>query len=246
MINRSGIHALEERALNAWPARQSVFQNGWVFRLSGGYTKRANSANALTPQGDFSAVLAAAESLYARHSLPTVFRLTPLAPADADRALEEAGYEFLDATIVMTCEIGSDETDDQNVAISPVPTPQWCAGFAGAQQIAPEARGMHDSIVSKIAPPTAFATITDGGAPVGYAIAVTDNGMTGLFDIVVPAAKRGRGLGRRLTKALLGWGRSQGAAHAYLQVTVENTSAQALYRGLGFVDAYRYHYRRQK
>ncbi|MBT5667668.1 MAG: GNAT family N-acetyltransferase, partial [Rhodospirillaceae bacterium] len=178
MVDRPGIRALEERALNAWPARQTIFQDGWVFRLSDGYTKRANSANALTPQGDFSAVRAAAESLYARHSLPTIFRLTPLAPADADGALEEAGYEHLDATIVMTRDMGSDETDDQNVAISSVPTPEWCAGFAAAHQIAPDARRLHDRIISSIAPPAAFATITEAGAGVGYGIAVTDNGMT--------------------------------------------------------------------
>ena len=43
------VRALEERAFNAWPAHQTVFHRGWVFRLSGGYTKRANSVNALVP-----------------------------------------------------------------------------------------------------------------------------------------------------------------------------------------------------
>ena len=38
---------LEERGFNAWPAPRNVYFGGWVFRLGGGYTKRANSANAL-------------------------------------------------------------------------------------------------------------------------------------------------------------------------------------------------------
>ncbi len=38
---------LEERGFNAWPAPRNIYFGGWMFRLGGGYTKRANSANAL-------------------------------------------------------------------------------------------------------------------------------------------------------------------------------------------------------
>src|SRR3989344_2454073 len=84
------IRALEERAFNAWPARQTVFHRGWVFRLSGGYTKRANSVNALLPGAPFDGVREAAAVLYARHGLPAVFRISPLAPPPADPALGTA------------------------------------------------------------------------------------------------------------------------------------------------------------
>jgi len=36
---------------------------------------------------------------------------------------------------------------------------------------------------------------------------------------------------------------TQGACEAYLQVGTENAVAQRLYRRLGFIQAYRYHYR---
>lgn len=71
------VRALEERAFNAWPAHQTVFHRGWVFRLSGGYTKRANSVNALVPGAPFDGVREAAAALYARHGLPAVFRISP-------------------------------------------------------------------------------------------------------------------------------------------------------------------------
>jgi ribosomal protein S18 acetylase RimI-like enzyme len=42
---------------------------------------------------------------------------------------------------------------------------------------------------------------------------------------------------------LMSWGRQQGAERAYLQVREENEVARALYRSLGFSDAYRYTHR---
>jgi ribosomal protein S18 acetylase RimI-like enzyme len=38
---------------------------------------------------------------------------------------------------------------------------------------------------------------------------------------------------------------ARGAARLYLQVEVENAAARALYARAGFVEAYRYHYRRR-
>ena len=54
---------------------------------------------------------------------------------------------------------------------------------------------------------------------------------------------RGKGFGRRLTKALMAAGRSAGARHAYLQVSEDNTIARRLYESLGFVTAYTYTHR---
>ena len=95
------IRALEERAFNAWPALQTVLTNGWIFRWSDGYTKRANSANAVAPAGPFAQTLEAAEAFYTRQGLPTIFRLSPLAGEEADIALAAAGYRLIDEIIVL-------------------------------------------------------------------------------------------------------------------------------------------------
>ena len=42
-----------------------------------------------------------AAALYARHGLPTVFRLPPLAPPEADEELAGAGYRHFDPSLVL-------------------------------------------------------------------------------------------------------------------------------------------------
>jgi ribosomal protein S18 acetylase RimI-like enzyme len=45
-------------------------------------------------------------------------------------------------------------------------------------------------------------------------------------------------------RELLIWAGPRGAARVYLQVAVENEAALGLYRGMGFTEHHRYHYRR--
>lgn len=237
------IRALEERAFNAWPARQSVLHGGWVFRLSGGFTKRANSVNAIEDGASFSGVRAAAEALYARHGLPPVFRMSPLAHPDADRELAEAGYAHFDPSLVMAAGLDAAQAH-AGVQIDSVPTAAWLDGFAAANGVHPQNHVTHHGMVNAIALPCAFASLRDGaGRTIGFGLAVLERGAIGLYDIVVDPALRGQGHGRSLVCALLQWGRDAGAVSAYLQVRAQNAVAQRLYAGLGFGEVYGYHYR---
>ena len=251
---------LEERGFNAWPAPQTVFFSGWVFRLGGGYSKRANSANALggggrhemragsvnawTPKRDFSEVMAEAERFYATHAQPAIFRLSPLAGPDADATLAASGYERLDPSAVMVAPLAG-AAPDARVRLAPGPTPAWLNGIAAAQGVAPSHRLIHDRIVQAIAWPAAFATAEVDGVVAGFGLAVAERGAVGLFDIVVRPEFRGQGVGRALTRTLMAWGRDGGAESAYLQVGDANSRARQLYESLGFRTAYAYHYRRE-
>lgn len=242
MIDLADIRAMEERAFNAWPAQQTVLFGGWVLRLSGGYTKRANSANPLDPSVPFPSVKQAAEDLYAGHCLPAIFRLSPLAPPEADRALDAAGYTLFDPSSVMLVEL-QEAGAGSKVEIAETPSPAWLDGFAAANGIALAQRAIHDRMVSSITLPTAFATLRENGTAIGFGLAVSEREMVGLFDIAIAPAERGRGRGRALTDGLLQWGRRSGARTAYLQVRDQNAVARRLYAAIGFREAYRYHYR---
>jgi ribosomal protein S18 acetylase RimI-like enzyme len=248
----------EERGFNAWPAPHNVYYGGWVFRLGGGYTKRANSANALgprhdlragsinayTPARDFPLVMAEAERFYASCGQPTIFRISPLAGDDADLALAAAGYEKLDPSTVMTAPLDA-ARPTPGVTLAPTPTPAWLNGIAAAQGVAPSHRLIHDRIVQSIAMPTVFASVHVGETAAGFGLGVGERGAVGLFDIVIRPEFRGRGLGRDLTLALMAWGRDGGAQTSWLQVSDDNRVARRLYETLGYRAAYPYHYRRR-
>lgn len=240
------VRALEERAFNAWPAHQTVFHGGWVFRLSGGYTKRANSVNALVPGAPFDGVREAAAALYVRHGLPAVFRITPLAPAEADQALADAGYQHFDPSLVLQRPLppGSLPPPDGSTLVSTSPSAAWLEGFAAANGVALHHRNLHRSILDAIAHPGGYALQRDAdGHAVGFGLAVLERHAVGLYDLAVAPGHRGSGRGRALVQALLHWGSEAGATSAYLQVRAQNTPALRLYESMGFRTAYGYHYR---
>jgi len=236
------VRAFEERSFNAWPARQTILLNGWLFRLSGGYTKRANSVNAAQPGASFEGVRSAAEAFYGRHGLPAVFRLSPLAPPEADRELALAGYALFDPTQVARASLAG-AAPHPSVRIDTAPSPAWLEGIAAAQGVGPPQDRLHHAMVRAIALPAAFATLHEAGEAIGFGLAVLERGAVGCYDIVVSPGRRRRGHGRALTQALMHWGREAGATSAYLQVREQNEAARRLYAELGFEDLYRYHYR---
>ncbi|MGD9802936.1 MAG: GNAT family N-acetyltransferase [Hyphomicrobiaceae bacterium] len=238
------VREIEERAFNAWPALETRVICGWLMRFSAGYTKRANSVNAWRPEGPLAHILPHATSLYRSRSLPLIVRLSPLADADADALLEARGFSRIDETIVMTASLNeSNAALDSAVTTASTPTSEWLAGFATANGVPDERRKVHDSMVANIAAPVAFARLATTGPPVAWGIAVIERDFVGLFDIVTAPSARRQGVGRRLIRHMLHWAKTHGATSAYLQVVAANTSALALYRQLGFREAYRYHYR---
>lgn len=89
------------------PAGREIMLGDWVVRVSGGPTKRVNSANAAAAGAQVAPVLSAVERIYRAAGLPSRFRLTPLVDPASDAALAREGYEVRDESWTMAAPAGA-------------------------------------------------------------------------------------------------------------------------------------------
>lgn len=236
---------LEHACLAAWPALEEHALDGWRVRFSAGFTRRANSVNALG--GGELAVherVARCEALYAERGQPCVFKITPLVqPAGLDGLLGEAGYRREGETRVQVLAALPGDPEPARCALGAAQGADWLAAFTAMDETPARHRPTLRAILGRIAAPHVGAVLHGADGPVACGRAVAGEGQVGLFDIVTAPAHRGRGHARRLIAHLLAWGRAQGAQRAYLQVEADNVPALRLYERLGFQDVYRYWYR---
>jgi ribosomal protein S18 acetylase RimI-like enzyme len=239
MTDRELIRGLEERLVNVWPSVETLMMDGWVVRLANGYTSRANSASAIVSGADMSPdLLDTVERIYAGAGLPSAVRVTPVCDPAVEKLLLSRGYRVKDRSRIMLLALAAcrGSMPDSRVHIERHPSRRWIEGVCAHQ--APEKRnaGYLEQIVNRIRVPAGFATLSVDGAEVGFAMCAVDRGYAEIGSVIVAASQRGRGLGRATTGALLAFGVSEGAHHAFLQVDAANTVAIGLYSGQGFVD----------
>ena len=95
----------EKLSFNTHPCLEEELYDGWLLRFAEGYTKRANSVNIVGESGVlFADKVSYCEAAYAKHNLPTVFKIAPMA-AELDGVLEDKGYSAVDKTNVMTVDL---------------------------------------------------------------------------------------------------------------------------------------------
>jgi N-acetylglutamate synthase len=238
------ISALETRLMNAWPALESQIAEGWILRFAKGYSKRANAATPLVPGATLDEPLT--EHIlrqFEEQSIRPTFRLTGLEAGDVDARLEARGFIEIEPSIGMIADLPGELEREPSVEIETHVNPRWVREAASSYGGDKADDSILIEIVKRIRQPAAFATLSLDDQHVAWGLAVAERGYVGLYDIVVAPDLRGLGLSRTLVTSLMGWGREQGASHAYLQVRETNEVARALYRSLGFTDAYRYTHR---
>ena len=234
----------EEMAFRGWPALDSRDLAGWRLRFSGGYTKRANSINALGPDAQSDATtLAALEAPYLALGQRPAWRLTPLAPPAMAELLAERGYPVIERSLLQVCPLHDGFAADPDVRIFAQPTPAWIEAFSAHSPVRPEHRTTMQRMLAAIAAPSGFAFVEEVGQPLAMAIGAVDGDHMGLFDVLVMPAARRRGLARRVTESLYAWAWQRGARFAYLQVVATNAAAMPLYVAQGFRTLYEYEYR---
>ncbi|WP_141583148.1 N-acetyltransferase [Actinomadura sp. WMMA1423] len=228
---------LGELVAEAWPAPSAQDMGGWLLRHAGGVTKRANSVLPLSDPGDLDKAIERTEGFYAGLGLPTVFLMDAQArPEGLDRVLEGRAYGVVEPTIAMATEL-SGPYGREGVEVADSPSREWLDLWWSVDGRYDHQLPMAEKILTGVGAGYAWAD----GAAVGRG--VPQGEWLGIYAMAVAPDARRRGLGRRVLRALLGWGREQGCERAYLVVVERNAPARALYEAEGFERAAAYHYR---
>jgi N-acetylglutamate synthase len=243
-VDLEPVRRLEELAFRGWPALEARDSAGWRLRFAGGYTKRANSINALGQDAQTDpATLQSLEMAYRERGQSPVWRLSPLAPPAMDDILSARGYRTIERSLLQVCPLHAGFAADPDVRIYPRPTPAWIEAFSAHSPVRPEHRDIMRRMLLAIAAPAGFAFVEADGSPLAMAIGAVQGEHMGLFDVLVMPQARRRGLARKVTESLYAWAWSRGARFAYLQVVATNAAAMPLYAAQGFRTVYAYEYR---
>jgi ribosomal protein S18 acetylase RimI-like enzyme len=240
---------IEDAGLNASAPPEQRWLDGWLVRLSPGKAKRARCINAVAEgQTSVTDKLALCRELYQQAHLPLHVRVTPFSqPEDLDGQLAARGLLKIDDTRVMVCNALTQLMPPilpDGINIQPVDS----LGFAqvvGEFRDSPESQRAAQAkrLAESPVPFTAFVVRNATGEALACGQIATESEFVGLYDVYTASPHRSLGLAKMLCKHMLTKAHAMGAAVAYLQVESDNHAARHIYRGLGFSDAYAYHYR---
>lgn len=240
---------IEELTLNHWQPLSTSFYDGWVLRFAKGYSKRANSVQAIYSSSlDVHEKIRVCEEIYTSSQLNTVFKITPFVqPGELDQLLQDKGYVVVDRTLVQLRNLEDLNTPKPvDIHIDEQLTDEWLHHFCRLNSVCGQFRETMTQMLLNIRAHTAFIRLSVDGLVVACGLGVVERQIIGLHDIITDPAYRSRGLAEQMILHLLHWGKSQGAVSSYLQVVAENAPARRLYAKLGYTDAYSYWYRVKK
>ncbi|MBD3191985.1 MAG: GNAT family N-acetyltransferase [Candidatus Heimdallarchaeota archaeon] len=240
------IRKVEELAINAWPAHQTLLYDGWVLRFADGFTRRANSISPLYPSTlPLKQKLDFCRTLYTSKGLPVIFKLTSkVFPKNLDEVLAQEDYKKEAPTsvqILSSFQQFSIEPSEE-ISLFESLTNRWLKSFAQFQKRIKENLSSFRKILQALPFPHCFILYSQK-EDVGFGLGVVQGNWLGIFNIFVHEKYRRRGIGKQLTLHLINWGEKYGATKAYLQVMEENVPALTLYNKLGFQELYYYWYR---
>ncbi|MGH3368323.1 MAG: GNAT family N-acetyltransferase [Nocardioidaceae bacterium] len=242
---------IEEHAVQAWPAPVSQHTDGWLVRHTPGM-RRLRASGAALPRSSTSRVcstLHLVEAFYADLDVRAAVQVSPAADyPELDRHLAARGYGFTAPIQVLTAlkdtlTPATRRDSRWEVTFRDAPTPAWLHAFAVLDG-QDDSAAVADQVVSKIAVPKGFASVSAGDDIVGVGLAVGgDDEWAGVYCMATHPDHRRRGMGAAILRAIADWAIEHGATGLYLQVEQANTAAQQMYTSVGFSHAYDYHYR---
>lgn len=242
---------VEEVCLNAWPALQEIYYDGWLIRLADGQTRRTNSVNALAAGSrPLDEKIQYCEAVYRRHDLPPCFRILSSAPHELEDALDARGYQAEGETSTLFMNF-AERPPPMNFDFAVefaanAPTSEWMSARMRFQDHRADERAKIEKILQQLALPAVFAAARDERGDIrSIAKGAVHDGIVCLNMVASDPTCLRRGYSRACVSAILRWAQEElSAGGACLQVLSTNAPAIRLYESLGFVhELYRYHYR---
>ena len=238
------VETFERAGLEAWPGIEVKWDGNWVRRASGGYTKRANSAQCFDPNDDADVedrIIGASSWLVVRGVKP-VFRITPLSAPALNEALDDAGWDEIDHSHLYAMPLEAQEPDAQGKLL-----PLLDPVFLAAQQ---KLQGQDDAMMARMkallavmtVPATGIVVERDGEVVASGLMAIS-NGIVITGNVITDPSRRRQGLAAAMMRTGLSWAHGKDATIAALNVQADNPGAKALYSGLGYTHQYDYSYR---
>ncbi|MEO6897412.1 MAG: GNAT family N-acetyltransferase [Caldimonas sp.] len=241
---------VEDAGLNASAPREQRWVDGWLVRFSPAKAKRARciqpvAAGRLT----VAEKLALCLPIYETAGLRPYVRITPFSqPGDLDARLAAAGMVSIDETRVMVlasiaslAAAPSTGPSLRVAAVGPADFADWAGKERGSS--AEERRAHADRIAYSPVPHRSVLAFAEDGSTVGAGQVVVEGDLAGLYGVLTAEGHRRQGVAEAVCRHLLDLATIAGARIAYLQVEASNEPARRIYRRLGFVDGYAYHYR---
>lgn len=244
---------VEDAGLNASAPPQQRWLDGWILRTSPGKARRARCINAVAPgRMPWAEKLPLARAVFEEAGLPLVMRITRFTlPASLDSELQAAGWESLDDTQVLVCarlpsaaEADARAHTPSGLQLTRLDAQAYAAAVGALRGSPPEQQAAHAERL-RLSPVRyeGYALQREDGTVMACGQFAREGRLVGLYDVFTHPEARNQGLAGWLCEHLLTQAARAGAGLGYLQVEADNTAAQAVYRRLGFVFGYRYHYR---
>jgi N-acetylglutamate synthase len=251
------IRLLDELGANATAATTVQTVDGWWLRCAPDLPfRRSNTVVPLAAEGpaalDVEARIDLVEEFYRRRGRPARFQVSPSsAPEDLDRRLEKRGYTIDAPVEILVGEVATvldalDPVAGMSVTTADHVSDRWAqvyGGSFGEDLVARERLEAYARLLRNIGPACVAVLAEADGQPVAVGMGVIERRWLGVYGLATRTEARGKGAARAVLGALARAGRGEGCSGIYIQVEVDNDSAQRLYRGLGFTTSHAYHYR---
>ncbi len=218
-----------------WPAAETRRLGSWTLRRGEGGGNRVSAATRDGPDADPAPVEAAMRGW----SQAPLFQIRP-GDGALDATLAARGYARADPTLILAIAV-AEVSPPTALAAIPCSAPLACmAEIWDAGGVGPARRAVMD----RARQPKTWLLGRLENRPAGAAFVAVRDAAAMLHALEVADGARRRGLGADMTRGAAAWAAGRGAETLCAAVTEANAAARALYAGLGFREASRYHYRR--